>query len=193
MPHGELASLHPLGDADYERSQQGASSLSTCGMVAWSFAVRPLAPGERFVVAVGRSQVEVRGTRFTVTAEHDRLAAVYVTLGRGSAAGRSGCRAAQGRPGLDRREQPADRGAPRRPRRAPPRQQPCPPQPTCRRKRRPVGAGNRRDASTDRLWRRASGGAKSAASLDGFASRRGPRASAIEPVATVVRACWLAR
>lgn len=27
MPHGELASLHPLGDADYQRSQQAGAEL----------------------------------------------------------------------------------------------------------------------------------------------------------------------
>ena len=61
-PPGELASLHPLGDADYQRSQQGGVELVHLRHGRLELAVRPLGPGERFVVAVGRSQVEVRGT-----------------------------------------------------------------------------------------------------------------------------------
>jgi TolA-binding protein len=44
--------------------------------------VQPLGPGERMRVQVGESEVEVRGTRFQVTARADRLVAVDVTHGR---------------------------------------------------------------------------------------------------------------
>ncbi len=45
-------------------------------------AVTPLGAGERFRVIVGASEVEVRGTAFTVTAAADRLIAVAVAHGR---------------------------------------------------------------------------------------------------------------
>lgn len=41
-----------------------------------------LHPTERFRVVVGTSEVEVRGTAFSVTADHDRLIEVRVTRGR---------------------------------------------------------------------------------------------------------------
>lgn len=44
--------------------------------------VRKLRPGDRFVIAVGAEEVEVRGTRFVVTAEHGRLLRVAVEEGR---------------------------------------------------------------------------------------------------------------
>jgi TolA-binding protein len=44
--------------------------------------VEPLGPGERVRVEVGDGEVEVRGTRFQVTARGDRLVAVSVTHGR---------------------------------------------------------------------------------------------------------------
>jgi TolA-binding protein len=44
--------------------------------------VDKLEPGERFRVLVGDSQVEVRGTSFTVEAEQDRLLDVHVFSGR---------------------------------------------------------------------------------------------------------------
>jgi TolA-binding protein len=44
--------------------------------------VTPLGPRDRVRVQVGESEVEVRGTRFQVTAREDRLVAVEVTHGR---------------------------------------------------------------------------------------------------------------
>ena len=44
--------------------------------------VRPLGPRDRVRVQVGDGEVEVRGTRFQVTARADKLAAVEVTHGR---------------------------------------------------------------------------------------------------------------
>jgi TolA-binding protein len=44
--------------------------------------VQPLGPGERVVVTTSDSEVEVRGTRFQLTAREDRLVGVEVTHGR---------------------------------------------------------------------------------------------------------------
>ena len=44
--------------------------------------VDPLGPGERFRVLVGASEIEVRGTAFTVVADHDALVDVHVAHGR---------------------------------------------------------------------------------------------------------------
>ena len=44
--------------------------------------VQPLGPRDRVLVQVGDGEVEVRGTRFQVTARADKLAAVAVTHGR---------------------------------------------------------------------------------------------------------------
>jgi TolA-binding protein len=44
--------------------------------------VDPLRSGERFRVLIGTSEIEVRGTAFDVTADHDRLVGVHVVHGR---------------------------------------------------------------------------------------------------------------
>jgi hypothetical protein len=44
--------------------------------------VDPLQPHERFRVVVGASEIEVRGTAFSVTADHDHLLEVHVMHGR---------------------------------------------------------------------------------------------------------------
>jgi TolA-binding protein len=81
----QRAQIHPLGLADFRREPLGAGD--SVGEIVQlrhggvQIAVAKLASGARFIVRVGESEVEVKGTLFTVTAEHDRLLAVSVVHG----------------------------------------------------------------------------------------------------------------
>jgi TolA-binding protein len=76
------ASLRVIDAADYQTRRQGGTEIVHLRHGRIELSVRPLAIGERFLVAVGGSEVEVRGTLFAVSAEHDRLTAVQVSEGR---------------------------------------------------------------------------------------------------------------
>lgn len=75
------AILHPHGEADYQRTRQGGTEVVRLQQGHLELQVRHLAAGERFLVVVGGSEVEVRGTRFSVTAERAQLTAVQVLEG----------------------------------------------------------------------------------------------------------------
>lgn len=69
------------GDARFSRQRSLREEVIDLHHGSVQIAVQPLPPGTRFWVRVGSAQVEVRGTLFTVTADHDRLTAVSVTHG----------------------------------------------------------------------------------------------------------------
>lgn len=64
-PHG---TIHPHAGARYLTSSASPDEVVQLIDGTIDIEVEPLAPGERFRVAVGRAEVEVRGTAFTVTA-----------------------------------------------------------------------------------------------------------------------------
>ncbi|HEY2729148.1 MAG TPA: tetratricopeptide repeat protein [Polyangia bacterium] len=74
--------------------------------------VQPLGPGDRVRVEVGDGEIEVRGTRFQVAAETDRLVGVEVTHGRVEVRPRG---AALATLGAGQRWRAAPRAAPERP------------------------------------------------------------------------------
>lgn len=75
------ARVEPRGPAEYVRDSQGPREVVRLRHGSVQFHVRPLPPGSRFIVRVGDAEVEVKGTQFVVTAEHDRLQSVAVDHG----------------------------------------------------------------------------------------------------------------
>ncbi len=69
------------GQARFHREQQATIEVVQLHHGTVQVRVQPLPPGARFIVRVGESEVEVRGTLFTVTAENDRLQRVAVMHG----------------------------------------------------------------------------------------------------------------
>jgi TolA-binding protein len=81
-PRGPKHVITALGPASYERAHDWPDFVVhvTDGHV--EVRVAALAADERFRVVTGDAEVEVRGTSFEVRAEHDRLRAVRVQVGR---------------------------------------------------------------------------------------------------------------
>jgi hypothetical protein len=81
-PRGPKHVITALGPASYERAHDWPDFVVhlTDGHV--EVRVGTLAADERFRVVTGDAEVEVRGTSFEVRAEHDRLRAVRVQVGR---------------------------------------------------------------------------------------------------------------
>jgi hypothetical protein len=74
--------VHPLPGAVFTAGSHVPDEIVTLHDGTIHLDVDPLRAGERFRVLDGTSEVEVRGTAFDVTADHDRLAGVHVLHGR---------------------------------------------------------------------------------------------------------------
>jgi hypothetical protein len=74
--------VHPLPGAVFTSSSHVPDEIVTLHDGTIHLDVDPLHSGERFRVIVGTSEIEVRGTAFEVTADHDRLVDVHVLHGR---------------------------------------------------------------------------------------------------------------
>ncbi|HEU4733301.1 MAG TPA: hypothetical protein VFT22_35660 [Kofleriaceae bacterium] len=74
--------VHPQPGARYEISAPGPDEIVRLFDGVVEVEVEPLVAGERFRVIVGGSEIEVRGTVFTVTASAEHLVGVEVSRGR---------------------------------------------------------------------------------------------------------------
>jgi hypothetical protein len=74
--------VHPFPGAVFTAGSHVPDEIVTLHDGTIHVDVDPLRTGERFRVLVGTSEVEVRGTAFDVTADHDRLVGVHVLHGR---------------------------------------------------------------------------------------------------------------
>ena len=74
--------VHPLPGAVYLAASHVPDEIVTLHDGTIHLDVDPLRAGERFRVLVGKSEIEVRGTAFDVTADRDRLVGVHVLHGR---------------------------------------------------------------------------------------------------------------
>jgi len=74
--------VHPLAGAAFELRSAVPDERVVLHDGTIELDVDHLHPTERFRVTIGASEVEVRGTGFTVTADHDRLVEVRVAHGR---------------------------------------------------------------------------------------------------------------
>jgi FecR-like protein len=74
--------VHPLPGAVFLAGSHVPDEVVTLHDGTIHLDVDPLRAGERFRVLVGKSEIEVRGTAFDVTADHDRLVGVHVLHGR---------------------------------------------------------------------------------------------------------------
>jgi FecR protein/Putative zinc-finger len=73
--------LRPSDDARFDRGRSAGLDVVTLATGAIDMTVRPLAPGERFVVRTGDAEVEVRGTAVRVEADQGRIRGVAVADG----------------------------------------------------------------------------------------------------------------
>jgi hypothetical protein len=73
--------LKPSNDARFERSRHGALEVVTLKTGTVDVTVRPLAPGERFVIRTDDAEVEVRGTALRVEADQGKIRSVAVAEG----------------------------------------------------------------------------------------------------------------
>ncbi|HEY6038391.1 MAG TPA: FecR domain-containing protein [Kofleriaceae bacterium] len=74
--------VHPLPGAVFTAASHVPDEIVTLHDGTIHLDVDPLRAGERFRVVIGKSEIEVRGTAFEVTANHDRLVDVHVLHGR---------------------------------------------------------------------------------------------------------------
>jgi hypothetical protein len=74
--------VHPHEGAAFELASTVPDEIVRLHDGTIDVEVDPLQQHERFRVVVGASEIEVRGTAFTVTAEHERLIDVHVAHGR---------------------------------------------------------------------------------------------------------------
>ena len=74
--------VHPLEGAVFAAASHVPDEVVTLHDGTIHLDVDPLRSGERFRVIVGKSEIEVRGTAFDVTADHDHLVGVHVIHGR---------------------------------------------------------------------------------------------------------------
>jgi hypothetical protein len=74
--------VHPLPGAVFIAGSHVPDEVVTLHDGTIHVDVDPLHAGERFRVVVGTSEIEVRGTAFDVSADHDRLVGVHVLHGR---------------------------------------------------------------------------------------------------------------
>jgi len=74
--------VHPLPGAVFAAASHVPDEVVTLHDGTIHLDVDPLHANERFRVIVGASEIEVRGTAFEVTADHDRLVDVHVLHGR---------------------------------------------------------------------------------------------------------------
>ena len=74
--------VHPLPGAVFAAASHVPDEIVTLHDGTIHLDVDPLHAGERFRVVIGKSEIEVRGTAFEVTADHDRLLDVHVLHGR---------------------------------------------------------------------------------------------------------------
>ena len=81
-PRGPKHAITALGPASYERARDWPDFIVHVSDGRVEVRVAALGSDERFRVVTGDAEVEVRGSSFEVLAEHDRLRAVQVQLGR---------------------------------------------------------------------------------------------------------------
>ena len=74
--------VHPHAGAAFELASTVPDEIVRLHDGTIDVEVDPLQQHERFRVVVGASEIEVRGTAFTVTAEHEQLIDVHVAHGR---------------------------------------------------------------------------------------------------------------
>jgi FecR protein len=71
-----------LADARWTNEEKGATARVTLSRGSAAFHVHHLSEGQRFLVLLPDGEVEVRGTRFVVALEHDRIDYVVVMEGK---------------------------------------------------------------------------------------------------------------
>jgi hypothetical protein len=81
-PGRSRAAIRAIGGARFSRVQSAPDDVVLLDEGSLVFEVAPLPAGERFRVRTADAEVEVRGTRFRVSAARGELVAVYVTEGR---------------------------------------------------------------------------------------------------------------
>jgi TolA-binding protein len=92
-----------VGEARFTRTHVGKLERVALEEGAINLEVRPLGPDERFVVATGDGEVEVRGTVFRVEAHEDRLVSVWVSEGKVEVRYAAGAKLEPGAAGLTAR------------------------------------------------------------------------------------------
>lgn len=73
--------LRPSDDARFDRTRSAGLEVVTLTQGTLDVTVRPLGPGERFVVRTGDAEVEVRGTAFRIEADQGHIRGVAVAEG----------------------------------------------------------------------------------------------------------------
>jgi ferric-dicitrate binding protein FerR (iron transport regulator) len=81
LPAASETSIRPSADASFERTRSGGVEVLTLKSGTLDVSVRPLAPGERFVVKTTDAEIEVHATALRVEAERGKIRAVTVTEG----------------------------------------------------------------------------------------------------------------
>lgn len=82
LPSLARGHVHPHAGAAFDLASMVPDEIVKLHDGTIDLDVDPLQPHERFRVVVGASEIEVRGTAFSVTADHDHLLEVHVTHGR---------------------------------------------------------------------------------------------------------------
>ena len=82
LPSLARGHVHPHTGAAFDLASMVPDEIVKLHDGTIDLEVDPLQPRERFRVVVGASEIEVRGTAFSVTADHDHLVEVHVTHGR---------------------------------------------------------------------------------------------------------------